>query len=272
MALRRSSLSALAVALCLGTTSPLLTAFDVAAQEQRPNCANFLDQVDAQVAFDVDPSDPFGLDESGEGNGQACEQPEGEFGSQRPLINCDDLQNHPDIARALYDHALSKYDADRYELAACVEQERTSTDPSRRDRANGGRRGDDPEVLDGTPGDTEGSAVIVSTGALGTGESLEARLEARFAVLEAQFAAFEERATNGFGRFPESGDEVTAGRPSTTVIDSASQQPITMSQRTTAHADSPVIRAQKAKDSKGHRTEERKIKRDRHKSKHRNQR
>jgi len=271
MALRRSSLRALAVAVCLGTTSPLLTAFDVAAQEQRPNCANFLDQEDAQVAFDADPSDPFGLDESGEGNGQACEAPAKDFGSAS-LVNCDDLRDHPDIAHALYDHSLSKYDADQYELAACVEQERTSTDPSRRNRANGGRRGDDPEVLDGTPADTEGSAVIVSTGALGTGESLEARLDARFAALEAQFAAFEERAQNGFGRFPESRNEATAGGQATTVIDSASQQPVTMIQRTTGHEDSPVIRAQKAKDGKGGRTKERKGKRDRQKDKHRNRR
>jgi hypothetical protein len=83
-------------------------------------------------------------------------------------------------------------------------------------------------VLDGTPADTEGSAVIVSTRALGTGESLEARLDARFAALEAQFAAFEERAQNGFGRFPESRNEATAGGQATTVIDSASQQPVTM--------------------------------------------
>src|SRR5215212_5540492 len=139
MALRRSLLVALAVAVCWGTANALLTTSEVAAQEQRPNCANFLDREDAQVAFDADPSDPFGLDESGEGNGQACEAPAEGFGSAS-LVTCDDLRDHLDIARALYDHSLSKYDADRYELAACVEQERTSTDPSRRDRANGGRR------------------------------------------------------------------------------------------------------------------------------------
>jgi len=67
-------------------------------------------------------------------------------------------------------------------------------------------------------------------------------------------------------------DEATAGGQATTVIDSASQQPVTMIQRATGHEDSPVIRAQKGKDGKGDRTKERKGKRDRQKDKHRNRR
>lgn len=40
-----------------------------------------------------------------------------------------------------------------------------------------------------------------NTAPLGDFTDLEARLDARFAALEADFAAFEERAENGFGRF-----------------------------------------------------------------------
>jgi hypothetical protein len=77
----------------------------------------------------------------------------------------------------------------------------------------GSGRGDggevnDPEVLDGVRPDTRGTTVVVSAGALGTGETLEVRLDARFAATEAEFAAFEVRGANGFGRFPKSGDEV----------------------------------------------------------------
>ena len=57
----------------------------------------------------------------------------------------------------------------------------------------------DPEVLDGVRPDTRGTTVVVSAGALGTGETLEVRLDARFAATEAEFAAFEVRGANGFG-------------------------------------------------------------------------
>ena len=87
-------------------------------------------------------------------------------------------------------------------------------------------------MLDGAPPAARGRTVNVSPVAVGTSQTLEARLEARFAALEAQFAAFEVRAANGFGRFPESGDEVASGGQAATVVVSTSQKPITMTQRT----------------------------------------
>ena len=253
-ALRRSSLIALALVVCLGTASPDLTAFDAVAQEQRrPNCEHFLDQEDAQVAFDADPDDPFVLDDNNDG--EACEV--GELFGSTPLVNCDDLRGHPGIAQALYDHSLSRYGSDRYNLVACTEQASTVADP---------------EPLDGDPPDFGGGTIVVSTVALGTGETLEARLDAHFAALEAQFAAFEVRAANGFGRFPDSEDDATAGGQGSTVVVSTSQQPVAVAQRAIAKDDSPIVRAQKAKAGKGDRIKERKGKRDRHKGKQRNRR
>ena len=117
---------------------------------------------------------------------------------------------------------------------------------------------------------SSGPHVVVNTGALGTGETLEARLEARFAALEAQFAAFEVRAENGFGRFPDSEDDTTAGGQASTVDVSTSQRPIAIAQRNRANDDRPVVRAQQAKDGNGERGREPKSKRNRHKGKHRN--
>jgi len=261
-------LIALAITVCLGTIGPLGPPSDATAQ-RRLDCASFLDQEDAQVALDADPTDPFGLD--GNNDDEACEQPEGDFGTS-PLVNCDDLRDHPDIARALYDHSLTKYGADQYDLAGCVEQGSRGTDPSTGDRTNRGSQTNDPEVLDGVPPETRGRTVTTSPVALGAGQTLEARLEARFAALEAQFAAFEARAANGFGRFPESGDEGRAEGQTPTVVVSTSQQPSTMTQRPGANDDSSIVRAQKAKVGKGDRTKERQGKRDRHKGKHRNRR
>jgi len=117
-------------------------------------------------------------------------------------------------------------------------------------------------VLDGVPPETRGDTVIVNTVPLGSGQTLGARLAAPFAALEAQFAAFEARAANGFGRFPDSGDDATSGGQAATVVVSTSQQPVTMTQRTGANGESPIVRAQKAKVGK----------RDPHKTKHRNRR
>jgi hypothetical protein len=261
-------LIALAITVCVGTIGPLGPAPDTAAQ-QRLDCESFLDQEDAQVTLDADPKDPFGLD--GNNDGEACEQPEGDFGTP-PLVNCDDLRDHPDIARALYEHSLDKYDSDRYELAGCVDQGSTSTDRSAGDRTNRGSQNNDPEVLDGVPPQTRDRAVPASPVAVGAGQSLEARLEARFAALEAQFAAFEARAANGFGMFPDAGDDATSGGQAANVVVSSSETPITMTQRAGANDDRPVVRAQKAKAGKGDRTKERKGKRTPHKTKHRNRR
>jgi hypothetical protein len=263
--LDRFWLIALAIIVWLGTIGPLGPLSDASAQ-QRPDCANFLDQEDAQVALDADPKDPFGLD--GNNDGEACEQSEGDFGTL-PLANCDDLRDHPRIALALYDHSLTKYGSDRYDLAGCIEQASSGTRPAASNGGDGGSQGDDPEVLDGVPPETRGNTVDVSPVAIGTSQTLEARLEARFAALEAQFAAFEARAANGFGMFPESGVDATAEGQTPTVMVSTSQQPITMTQRPGANADNPIVRAQKANGGKGDRTNERQGQRDRHKNKHR---
>jgi hypothetical protein len=260
-------LIALAITVCVGTIGPLGPTPDTAAQ-QRLDCQSFLDQEDAQVTLDADPKDPFGLD--GNNDGEACEQPEGDFGTP-PLVNCDDLRDHPDIARALYEHSLDKYGSDRYELAGCVEQGSTGPDRSAGDRTDRGSQNNDPEVLDGVPPQTRDRTVPMSPVAVGAGQSLEARLEARFAALEAQFAAFEARAANGFGMFPDADDAPSGGQAANVVV-SSSETPITMTQRAGANDDRPVVRAQKAKAGKGDRTKERKGKRTPHKTKHRNRR
>jgi hypothetical protein len=264
----RFRLIALAITVCLGTLGPLGSTPDTAAQ-QRLDCKSFLDQEDAQVALDADPKDPFGLD--GNNDGQACEQPEGAFGTP-PLVNCDDLRDHPDIARALYEHSLDKYGSDRYELAACGQQGQSGTDQSAGDRTNHGSQNNDPEVLDGVPPETRDRAVPVSPVAVDASQSLEARLEARFAALEAQFAVFEARAANGFGMFPDSGDDATPGDQAGNAVVSTSQQPITTTQHPGANDDSPIVRAQKAKAGKGDRTKARKGKRTPRKPKLRNRR
>jgi hypothetical protein len=268
--LQRFWLVAIAITVCLSTIGLHGTPPDAIAQ-QRPDCDNFIDQQDSQVAFDADPTDPFGLDEQGEGNGEACEQPEREFGTP-PLVNCDDLRDHPDIARALYDYSLSKYGTDRYNLVTCAEQGSTDADPVTGDRPNRRNQRDDPEVLDGPPLDAGDGRVIVSSDASGTGETLEDRLEARFAALEAQFAAFEARAANGFAMFPESGDEAAAGGQAASVVVSTSPKPIGANQRARGHDDRPIIRAQKVKADKSNRSKERTAKRDRTKDEHRNRR
>jgi hypothetical protein len=286
----RSWLVALAITVWLGTAGPLMLGHDAAAQEQRPTCENFRYQSDAQAAFTADPSDPFGLD--GDSNGVAC-QGEERFGTT-PLVNCNDLRDHPDAQQAL--QGLLDYTraaGDPYTLdadgngVACDggagegarrddrevldgPPERGGRDPEARDGPAPDRRRNNQEDLDRSPPVTSrGPRVVVSTGALGTGETLEARLEARFAALEAQFAAFEVRAENGFGRFPEAGDDATAGEQATTAGVSTSRQFITMTQRS-AHDDSPIIRGQKANDGKGERGNERKSKRDRHKGERHN--
>jgi hypothetical protein len=110
---------------------------------------------------------------------------------------------------------------------------------------------------------------VVSTGVRSTGETLEARLEARFAALEAQFAAFAGRAANGFGRFPDAGDEAMAGGQAITVGGSTPQPSIALPHRTSADDDSPITRAQQATDGTSERGTARKGKRDRHKGERR---
>ena len=55
---------------------------------------------------------------------------------------------------------------------------------------------------------------------------MEARLDARFAALEANFAAFEVRAQNGFGRFSESGDDASNEAQGSNLVVSTPQRPV----------------------------------------------
>jgi hypothetical protein len=84
LSIRPSPLVALAITVCMGTIGPLGTPSDATAQ-QRPDCENFLDQEDAQVAFDADPTDPLGLDEAGQGDSEACES-DAAFGTPRSSV------------------------------------------------------------------------------------------------------------------------------------------------------------------------------------------
>ena len=258
--IRRSLLVVLALTVCSGTAGPVVLVHDAAAQEQRPTCANFLNQSNAQATFAADPSDPFGLDS--DNNGVAC-QAEERFGAT-PLVNCDDLRDHPDAQQALQgllDYTRAAGDpytldadgngiacddddgaedprADREELDGPPES--GSRDQEDLDGPAPDRSRDDQETLDGVPPVTSsGPNVVVSTSALSTGETLEARLEARFAALEAQFAAFEVRAENGFGMFPDSGDDETAAGQVPTFGVSISQQPVAMAQQTVAKDPEP---------------------------------
>jgi hypothetical protein len=120
LVVQKALLIALSLVFFSGSAIPLFTPNDAAAQDQRPNCSNFIDRDDSQVVVKADPSDPFGLDESGQGDSTTCQQPASDFGTELPLVDCNDLRDFPDIATTLYDHSLSKYDSDRYNLASCT--------------------------------------------------------------------------------------------------------------------------------------------------------
>jgi hypothetical protein len=288
--IRRSSLVALAITVCLGTAGPLVHVYDAAGREQRLTCANFRSQSDAQAAFTADPSDPFSLDV--DTNGVAC-QTEERFGTT-PLVTCDDLRDYSDARPALqglYDYTQAA--GDPYTLdadgngIACDDGDRKgnrrhhheeldgppasrSRDREELDGPAPERRRNDRENLDRSPPVTSRDpTVVVSTGVRSTGETLEARLEARFAALEAQFAAFAGRAANGFGRFPDAGDEAMAGGQAITVGGSTPQPSIALPHRTSGKDSSPIVRAQKATDGTGERGTARKGKRDRHKGERR---
>lgn len=255
----------LAVALA-GVGGSLQLTLDAAAQ-QRPDCANFLDQPDAQVVLDADPSDPFNLDR--DGNGIPCEEPAEPFGTT-PLANCDDLNDYPGIAQALYDASVAKYGSDRYELAACVQPADANQTPPTED-APGGGGGNDQEPLDGTPLEisepgtrrtdrperaadepvTGDGGITVRTGGLGMGAALEDRLEARFAALEAEFAQFEARAENGFGRFPESGDDRTSEDAGSSTTVTTAQKPVATTERTPAPTLDQTSLSQTVRVTKG---------------------
>jgi hypothetical protein len=91
--------------------------------------------------------------------------------------------------------------------------------------------------------------VVVSVAPLGDFADLEARLDARFAALEADFAAFEEQAQNGFGRFDESGDDASSRGQGATVIVSSSRQPAAVTKPgDTTDTGAQAVLAQRARD------------------------
>jgi hypothetical protein len=300
---RRLGLIALTALLLTGLPAP------AAAQAEWPNCENFRDQDDAQAAYDADRQDPFDLESTEPVNDVPCED-ESAFGTE-PLVSCDALTDDPDAQQALqglYDH--TRDEGDPYSLdqggdpaIACDggggADEQDPLDGPPRDR-----RGNGQENLDGPPPDRsrrdreargeapvvsgDGTVVVVSTTPLDDFASLEERLDARFAALEADFAAFEVRAQNGFGRFDESGDGASSREQGATVIVSSSRQPAAVTQsEDTANNGTPAVLAQRARDgetigahpadrlkarneTKRERDNERKAKqRDRHNGKHR---
>jgi hypothetical protein len=285
----------------------------VTAQTEWPNCENLLDQDDAQAAYEADRADPFDLESTEPVNDVPCED-EPAFGTA-PLVSCDALTDYPDAQQALqglYDH--TRDEGDPYGLdqggdpaIACDDGNGGADEPDPLDRTSSERRGNDEEALDGPPPDRSrrdreardesppttsgGTTVVVSATPLGDFASLEERLDARFAALEADFAAFEERAQNGFGRFDESGDGASSGEQGATVIVSSARQPAAVTQpEDTIDAVTQAVLAQRARDgetiephpadrlkarsdTKRDRDNERKTKkRDRHNGKQRNRR
>ena len=85
----------------------------VHAQTEWPNCENFLDQDDAQAAYDTDRGDPFDLESTEPVNDVPCED-EPAFGTQ-PLVSCNTLTQYPHAQQALqrlYDHMRDEGDPD----------------------------------------------------------------------------------------------------------------------------------------------------------------
>jgi hypothetical protein len=150
---------------------------------------------------------------------------------------------------------------------------------------------DDQDVLDGVPSVTSGgTTVVVSVIPLDDFDDLEARLDARFTALEAEFAAFEVRAENGFGRFDESANGAVADGGGSSVVVTSRQPAGTTERADDTNASTQVMHAQRARNgvtveadrsdrqkARGadtrERHEERKAKeRDRHNGKRRNRR
>jgi hypothetical protein len=108
---------------------------------------------------------------------------------------------------------------------------------------------EDPEVREGaSPVTSRGTNVFVSAMPLGDFGQLEARLNARFAALEADFAAFEVRAQNEFGRFEESEDDAIVEVRGPSVIVSSFCQPAEMAQPIDAtSASTQAMHAQRSR-------------------------
>lgn len=202
VAIRLLFAATIGIMLVIGPSGRLPARSVAAAQTQRPNCGNFLSQQDAQAALNADPSDPFGLD--ADHNGVACDGSTTAFGTP-PLVNCADLQGHDAVANALYQLSLSEYGSDRYSLAGCAAQAAAGVSPS---------AGAAPSTNAAPPAGMSppaGPAVVAIAAPAGTGESLDAALEARFAALEAGFAAFAGEPATGAGNAPASGQSGGAG-------------------------------------------------------------
>lgn len=232
---------------------PLSLSTSIAAKHTWPTCENFLNQADAQAAYDADTSDPFGLVKSRQGNGVPCEGT-ATFGTQ-PLVSCDALADFPDAQAALQglldqtaaggdpyaldpdgngtacDQASGKggdaepldapqsatpYDATNPTETTTSQPDAGKAKKTKNDGNTTSSTDSNPTSSTPPPSNTKsanptqssntGNDVIVNA-PTGSGESLEARLEARFAELEAQFAAF-------------SGDDDTTstGGPNTPVV------------------------------------------------------
>ncbi len=255
----------LAVIAVIVAMLPLSLPSQVAAKKSWPTCENFLNQADAQAAYDADTSDPFGLVKAKQGNGVPCDSI-ATFGTQ-PLVSCDALADFPDAQAALQGLLdLTAAGGDPYALdpdgngAACDQasgkggdaetldapQSATPEDATPTDTTSQPDTGKARKVKNGgnasTSADTSNSSapppsntsssnstrstetgndvtVIASTGG---DESLGARLEARFAELEAQFATFsgdDDTTANGGQSSPV---VVTTSPPATTTLGTTS--------------------------------------------------
>ena len=240
----------------------------VAAQTEWPNCENFRDQDDAQVTYDADQTDPFDLESSQTANDVPCED-ELNFGRQ-PLASCDALINEPNALQALqglYDYTRGEGDpygldqggdpaiacdgdggGDEREVLDGPPPDSGGNDQENLDGPAADRsRDDQPEVDGSPPGTSDGTTIVVIAAPLDDFASLEARLSAQFATLEADFAAFEARAQNGFGRFDESGDDTSVETQGPTVDVTALRRPAEMMKPTeTTDVGEHVVRLQTA--------------------------
>jgi hypothetical protein len=271
------------------------------------NCGNFLPasegrQQHAQAVYDADSSDPYGLDgPKGPNNdtrgepGIACET-ESDLGTASPA-SCQDFlpatEGGREHAQALFDQAAN---GDPYLLdidgngIACDGDKGGDNDQDPLDGPPPDRRPDDQKDLDGGVPTSGGTNVVVSVTPLHDFDDLEARLDARFAALETQFAAFVVRAENGFGRFEESADDALVQRRSASVeltshltagmtrraerVDAGPQATLAQRARDGVGVEADRSDRQKAHgvDTREHHQERKAKQRDRHNGKQRNRR
>jgi hypothetical protein len=240
----------LAVIAVIFAMLPLSLPTQVAAKKSWPACENFLNQDDAQAAYDADTSDPFSLVKAKQGTSVPCEG-NATFGTQ-PLVSCDAVATDPNAQVALQgllDHTAAG--GDPYGLdpdgngtacdqangkggdaetldapqSATPEDATNPTDTTSqpdtgkaKKTKNGGNSTTSTDTGTSTappPSDSSNDVTVIAS--TGGDESLGARLEARFAELEAQFAAFsgDEDTTSGGGQ--RSPVVVSTSPPATTL-------------------------------------------------------